>query len=144
MKIAGGARISELSPDEFLKQAHEYDAVPDVREGFLKMLQMLGTTHPFAVVRFAELDHWVAEGEYEAILAGNYPRREDDSDASAQEEFRAAAKSYQDSWGRSSDPFIGLVKGVAENAAATGQSLFGNIFGQRGGGSGSGNSNNDN
>ena len=65
MKIAGGARISELSPDEFLKQAHEYDAVPDVREGFLKMLQMLGTTHPFAVVRFAELDHWVAEGEYE-------------------------------------------------------------------------------
>ena len=79
MKIAGGSRISELSPDEFLRQAHEYDAVPDVREGLLKMLQMLGTTHPFAVVRFAELDRWVAEGEYEAILAGNYPRREDDA-----------------------------------------------------------------
>jgi len=144
MKIAGGARISELSPDEFLKQAQEYDAVPDVREGFLKMLQMLGTTHPFAVVRFAELDRWVAEGEYEAILAGNYPRREDDADASVQDEFVAAAKSYQDSWNRSSDPFIGLVKGVAETAVGTGQSLFGNIFGQRGGGSGSSGSGEDN
>ena len=111
MKIAGGARISELSPDEFLKQAHEYDAVPDVREGFLKMLQMLGTTHPFAVVRFAELDRWVAEGEYETILAGNYPRREDDGDASVQDEFVAAAKSYQESWNRSSDPFIGAGQG---------------------------------
>lgn len=145
MKIAGGSRISELSPDEFLKQAHEYDAVPDVREGFLKMLQMLGTTHPFAVVRFAELDRWVAEGDYETILAGNYARREDDDDASVQEEFKAAAKSYQDSWSRSSDPFIGLVKGVAESAVGTGQSLFGNIFGQRGGGTGgTGNSSNDN
>ena len=142
MKLAGGSRISELSPDEFLKQAREYDAVPDVREGFLKMLQMLGTTHPFAVVRFAELDHWVAEGEYEAILAGNYPRREDDGDASVQDEFKSAARSYQDSWSRSSDPFIGLVKGVAETAVGTGQSLFGNIFGQRGSGGGNGDSEN--
>ena len=69
-----------------------------------------------------------------AILAGNYPRREDDGDASVQDEFVAAAKSYQESWSRSSDPFIGLVKGVAETAVGTGQSLFGNIFGQRGGG----------
>ncbi len=114
MKIAGGSRISELSPDEFLRQAHEYDAVPDVREGLLKMIQMQGTTHPFAVVRFAELDHWVAEGDYETILAGNYPRREDDSDAKIGDEFVAAAKAYQESWSRSNDPFIGLVKGVAE------------------------------
>ena len=124
MKIAGGSQLSELSPDAFLQQAHEYDAVPDVREGLLKMIQMQGTTHPFAVVRFAELDRWVAEGDYEPILAGNYPRREDDGDASVQDEFVAAAKSYQDSWNRSSDPFIGLVKGVAETAVGTGQSLF--------------------
>ena len=83
MKLAGGSRISELSPDAFLEQAREYDAVPDVREGLLKMLQMQGTTHPFAVVRFAELDRWVAHGEYQDILAGTYPRREDDSDTSA-------------------------------------------------------------
>ncbi len=131
MKIAGGSRMSELSPDEFLKQAREYDAVPDVREGLLKLLQMQGTTHPFAVVRVAELDRWVAEGEYETILAGNYPRREDDGDTSMSEEFMAAAKSYQESWNRTSDPFIGLVKGVADTAVGTGERLFGNIFNRR-------------
>jgi hypothetical protein len=137
MKTAGGSRISELSPDEFLRQAHEYDAVPDVREGLLKMLQMQGTTHPFAVVRFAELDRWVADGEYADILAGNYPRREDDSDTKIGDEFMAAAKAYQESWSRSDDPFIGLVKGVAETTVGAGERLFGNIFG-RGGGSGGG------
>ena len=87
MKMAGGSRISELSPDAFLQQAKEYDAVPDVREGLLKLLQMQGTTHPFAVVRFAELDRWVAEGAYHDILAGNYPRREEDSQTSMGDEF---------------------------------------------------------
>jgi Zn-dependent protease with chaperone function len=134
MKIAGGSRLSELSPDAFHEQAREYDAVPDVREGLLKLLQMQGTTHPFAVVRFAELDHWVADGDYETILAGDYPRREDDEETSVSEEIKAAAKAYQDSWNRSSDPFIGMVKGVAETAAGGAERLFGMFT--RGGGSG--------
>ena len=138
MKLAGGSRISELSPDAFLEQAREYDAVPDVREGLLKMLQMQGTTHPFAVVRFAELDRWVAEGEYEDILAGTYLRREDDRDAKIGDEFVAAARAYQESWSRSEDPFIGLVKGVAETTVGAGERIFEGIFGRRGGGGGSG------
>ncbi|HEY9240746.1 MAG TPA: M48 family metalloprotease [Streptosporangiaceae bacterium] len=142
MKIAGGSRISELSPDAFLQQAREYDAVPDVREGLLKLLQMQGTTHPFAVIRFAELNHWVADGAYEDILAGNYPRREEDSQTRIGDEFLAAARSYQESWNRSEDPFIGLVKSAAETAAGAGQSLFEGIFGRRGGGGGSGGSDN--
>ncbi len=125
MKIAGGSRLSELSADAFHQQAREYDAVPDVREGLLKLLQMQGTTHPFAVVRFAELDRWMAEGDYETILAGNYPLREDDDQTSVSEEIRAAARSYQESWNRTSDPFIGLVKGVAETAAGGADRLFG-------------------
>src|SRR5579859_4443355 len=69
MKMAGGAYMSELSADAFHQQAHEYDAVPDVREGLLKLLQLEGTTHPFAVVRFAELDRWAESGDYARILA---------------------------------------------------------------------------
>ncbi|MDX6394588.1 MAG: hypothetical protein QOJ73_5651 [Streptosporangiaceae bacterium] len=133
MKIAGGSRLSELSADAFHQQAREYDAVPDVREGLLKLLQMQGTTHPFAVVRFAELDRWMAEGDYETILAGNYPLREDDDQTSVSEEIRAAARSYQESWNRTSDPFIGLVKGVAETAAGGADRLFG-MFTRRDGG----------
>src|SRR6266516_1207336 len=124
MKIAGGSRMSELSHDAFHAQAREYDAVPDVREGLLKLLQLEGNTHPFAVVRFAELDRWAAEGEYRDILAGNYPRREDDGEASVSEEVKAAARSYQESWSRTADPFVGVVRGVAETAVGAGERLF--------------------
>ena len=134
MKIAGGSRMSELSHDAFHQQAREYDAVPDVREGLLKLLQLQGNTHPFAVVRFAELDRWVADGEYVRILSGEYPRREDDAQASMSEEIRAAARSYQESWNRTADPFVGLVRNAAETAASAGERLF-SMFGRRDGGS---------
>jgi len=130
MKLAGGHSLAELSHDAFLEQAREYDAVPDLREGVLKLLQLIGTTHPFAVVRFAEIDRWAAEGEYRDILAGNYPRRDADRDASVGEEFRSAAKAYQDSWSRSADPLIGAVRGVAGSAVGAGERLM-NRFGNR-------------
>ena len=132
MKTAGGPQLAELSPDAFLEQAREYDAVPDVREGLIKLLQLQGTTHPFAVVRFAELDRWARDGDYESILAGNYPRRDSDSETSVGGEFRAAAKSYQDSWSRSADPLIGAVRGVAGSAMGAGERLM-NRFGRRDG-----------
>jgi Zn-dependent protease with chaperone function len=132
MKTAGGSRLADLSHDAFHEQAREYDAVPDVRDSLLKLLQLQGTTHPFAVIRFAELDRWASDGEYRDILAGNYPRREDDPSASVGDEFRTAAKSYQDSWNRSSDPLIGAVRGVAESAVGAGERLF-NRFSNGGG-----------
>ena len=131
MKMAGGAYMSELSADAFHQQAHEYDAVPDVREGLLKLLQLEGTTHPFAVVRFAELDRWAESGDYARILAGNYPRREQDGSASVGEEVKSAARAYQESWSRSEDPFIGLVRGVAGTAAGAGERIFSGLFGGR-------------
>ena len=124
MKLAGGAQLSELNPDAFREQAHEYDAVPDLRDSVLKILQLQGTTHPFAVVRFAELDYWATHGEYERILGGDYPRREDDGSASVGEEVRNAAKSYQESWNRSQDPLIGIFRGVAETGARAAGGLF--------------------
>ena len=143
MKLAGGSRMHELSHDEFHQQAREYDAVPDVREGLIKLLQMQGTTHPFSVIRFAELDRWVAEGEYQDILAGRYPLREDDDQTSVSEEARAAARAYQESWNRSADPFIGLVKGFAETAAGAGSTLFSGVFGSRRDATGNGDSEDD-
>src|ERR1700685_15818 len=100
MKLAGGAQLSELNPDAFREQAREYDAVPDLRDSILKIMQLQGNTHPFAVVRFAQLDRWATHGEYERILGGDYPRRESDANASVGEEVKNAAKAYQDSWAR--------------------------------------------
>jgi hypothetical protein len=146
MKLAGGARLSELNSDAFLEQAHDYDAVPDVRDGLLKILQLQGNTHPFAVVRFAEIDRWINSGEYERILAGDYPRRDTDSTATIGEEIRAAAKSYQESWNRTDDPLVGMFRGAAENAMRAGEGLFGRFgggFGGAGGGRGNGNGDSD-
>jgi Zn-dependent protease with chaperone function len=139
MKLAGGTHMSELSADAFHEQAHEYDAVPDVRDGLLKILQLQGNTHPFAVVRFAELDRWASSGEYERILSGDYPRRDDDHSTTIGDEVRAAARSYQESWNRTEDPFIGMVRGAAEGAMRAGEGLFGR-FGRRGDGNGGGGS----
>jgi Zn-dependent protease with chaperone function len=138
MKLAGGPYLSELNPDEFREQAHEYDAVPDLRDSLLKLLQLQGQTHPFAVVRFAELDHWATSGDYERILSGDYPRRETDSSASIGDEIRNAAKSYQDSWSRSEDPLAGILRGFADTASRAGAGLFDRFGGGgRGGSSGS-------
>ncbi len=140
MKTAGGSRLAEMNADAFHDQAHEYDAVPDLRDSLLKLLQLQGMTHPFAVVRFAELDYWATSGEYERILGGDYPRRDTDRTASVSEEVRNAAKAYQDSWSRSEDPLIGMVRGAAGNVARAGSGLFDRLS-NRGGG---GNSNDDN
>jgi Zn-dependent protease with chaperone function len=124
MKMAGGSRLAEMNADAFHDQAHEYDATPDLRDSILKVLQLQGNTHPFAVVRFSELDYWARSGEYERILGGDYPRKEDDRTASVGEEVRNAAKAYQDSWNRSEDALIGMVRGVVGNAARAGSGLF--------------------
>jgi Zn-dependent protease with chaperone function len=136
MKLAGGSHLAEMNADAFHEQAREYDAVPDLRDSFLKLLQLQGNTHPFAVVRFAEIDHWYSSGAYERILNGDYPRREDDRDASVTEEVRNAAKAYQESWSRSEDPLIGLVRGGLGNVARAGSGIF-DRFSGRGSDSGS-------
>ncbi|GAA4191399.1 M48 family metallopeptidase [Streptosporangium oxazolinicum] len=132
MKLAGGSRLHEMNIEAFLDQAREYDTAGDVRDGLLKVLNLLGTTHPFAVSRVAELDKWRRGGEYETILAGDYPRRADDANAKVSEEIRAAARSYRDSWSQSQDPFIGVLRDVAEGAVNAGERIF-NRFSRRDG-----------
>jgi Zn-dependent protease with chaperone function len=131
MKLAGGSRLTEMSSEAFREQAREYDAAGDVRDGLLKFLNLLNRSHPYAVVRFAELEHWAAEGEYQRILAGDYPRRADDPNASISEEIKNAARAYRESWNRSEDPFIGVVKNAAEGAVNMGEKIF-SRFGGRG------------
>ena len=119
--------------------------MPDLRGSVLKIMPLPGNTHPFAVVRFAELDYWATHGDYERILGGDYPRRDTDGQASVGEEVRNAAKSYQDSWNRSEDPLIGIFRGVAESAARAGGGLFDRLQNRGPGGPGGpGNSGDDN
>ncbi|GAA3747350.1 Zn-dependent protease with chaperone function [Spinactinospora alkalitolerans] len=124
MKLAGGSRLAEMNTDAFLEQAREYDRGGDARDGLLKLLNLVGQTHPFAVIRLAELDRWISDGSYRRILGGDYPRRDTDTDASIGEEARNAAKSYQESWERTADPLVGTLRDVAGSAASAGGKLF--------------------
>lgn len=76
--LAGGTDPARVDIRSFLEQAAEYESVEDVRDSLHKLRHVEGMTHPFAVVRAAQLQRWAADEEYRAILIGEYPRREDD------------------------------------------------------------------
>ncbi|WP_031076070.1 M48 family metallopeptidase [Streptomyces sp. NRRL WC-3742] len=123
MKLAGGHNLAEMNVDAFLEQAEEYEKAGDLRDGVLKLLQLLPQTHPFAVVRVAQLKKWAESDEYRSILAGAYPRRTDDADASVTEQWKAAADHYTTSVKESKDPLMGLLRDVAGGAATVGGKL---------------------
>ncbi|MFC5907847.1 M48 family metallopeptidase [Streptacidiphilus monticola] len=123
MKLAGGHHLHEMNTDAFLAQAEEYDKAGDVRDGVIKLLQVLPQSHPFAAVRAQKLKKWAESGEYAAILAGSYPRREDDSTASVKDQVKDAADSYAQSIRDTKDPLFGLIRDVASGAGDLGGKL---------------------
>jgi len=116
MKLAGGGHLDDLDPTAFLAQASEYDAATDLRDSVLKLMLLEVTTHPFAVVRAGELRRWVDSGVYATIVGGDYPRREDDENASLTEEAKAAAHSYAEAFSHSQDALSKLVRDAATQA----------------------------
>jgi Zn-dependent protease with chaperone function len=128
MKTAGGSRLAEMNPDAFREQAREYETDGDARDGVIKLLSLMGRTHPFAVARFAELDRWITDGHYRRILDGDYPHRSADRTASISEEVRNAARSYQEAWSRTADPLFDVARTVVGAAAQAGKGFAGNVF----------------
>jgi Zn-dependent protease with chaperone function len=130
IQVAGGIDPARIDIPSFLQQATEYESVDDIRDSFLKLRYVEGESHPFAVVRAAQLQKWAASAEYRAILAGDYPRRDDDTPASDwKDDLKSAAKSYKDSWNTSADPLTKVFSDVGEavsGAAGKVWNKFGN------------------
>jgi Zn-dependent protease with chaperone function len=95
MKLAGGGQPHENDLNEFLAQADEYRQGGDVADAVFKVLNLLGTTHPFHTLRAAELRDWVEGGDYDRILRGEYHRRGEPL-PSYLEDLRAAGQSYSE------------------------------------------------
>ncbi len=139
MKLAGGASLAEMNVDAFLEQAEEYDKAGDLRDSVLKLLQVLPQSHPFAVVRVAKLKKWAESEEYRSIMAGAYPRRGDDPEATVSSQWKAAAESYSQSVKDSKDPLMGLLRDLGNGVGTVGGKLRDTFTGAgRSNGSGNG------
>ena len=120
MKLAGGGDLAEIDTAAFLEQAAEYDRGGDLRDSVIKLRMLVGLTHPLPVARAADLRRWIDDGAYARILAGDYPRREHDGDASVSADVKEAAEEYRRSFARSEDPLAGLARRFGDGAAGVG------------------------
>ena len=136
--LAGGVDPAQVDIPSFLRQAEEYDSVDDIRDSVLKLRNIQDMSHPLAVVRASQLQKWAASEEYRAILAGDYPRRDDDEPhASWSEDVKSAAKSYKDSFAASADPLSKVFADVGEAVSGAAGKVWGK-FGTRDDGNGEG------
>ena len=98
MKMAGGTRgqllAGEMNVETFMAQAHEYLASNEGLDVVYKILITLALTHPMNTVRAAELQQWVAAGDYDRILRGEYTRRGAQAQSRPLAEDLAAARSH--------------------------------------------------
>ena len=129
MKLASGGRLQDLDQTEFLTQAREYEDSEDLRDSLMKLLLVEGATHPMNVVRAGELRRWVDSGAYADILAGNYPKRDDDKDAKISDEAAAAAESYTKSFNESEDALAKLLRDVGDGVSGIGRWVAGKFRG---------------
>jgi Zn-dependent protease with chaperone function len=94
MVIAGGVSARKLDLDAFIRQANDYD---DWKSGWDKLARLraqLKLTHSYPVRRVKEITSWVRSGEYDRIVNGDYPTR--DQSADARKEAGDAAEFYKE------------------------------------------------
>lgn len=130
LKMAGGGSVDETSITAFLEQAETYAESDDVADSVFKVLNLLGSTHPFYVLRVSEIREWIDEGGYDRVLAGEYVRR-DDPQATYTADLADAAAAY-------SQEARDFVDDLASAARKMRDSIFENLRGGGGGRPGAG------
>jgi len=124
MRIAGGRFEGQLNLDAFIKQAEEYEAAGDTRDAVLKVLNLIGRSHPFPVLRLAHLKKWVESGEYEAMLNGSYKTRSSDTESDEDEHLTAATKAEGSS---DEEPLARIMKSIGDRMTGAGQLIRGHV-----------------
>lgn len=72
MKIAGAPKscYSNLDPSTFIDQTKEFRMYDGEKlDKIAKFISILGSTHPWTVMRCAELSAWIDSGSYQQLLA---------------------------------------------------------------------------
>jgi Zn-dependent protease with chaperone function len=111
MRMAGGDDLSQVDLNEFFRQAQEYEDQKGWLDSIHKALNQVWLTHPYPVIRLQELKTWACGGYYEAILAGNYFKRDfSTSDPSA--DLKEGFDFYKKSLNESEDPLSRLAGNI--------------------------------
>lgn len=114
LKMAGGGHTDEMNLDEFIRQAEEYRDSGDVADQVFKILNLMGTTHPFWVLRLSELRAWIESGAYDRTLRGEYARRAD-PDPAYQDDLKEAAQAYAEGARDLLDQMAGAARRMGES-----------------------------
>src|SRR6185436_16145627 len=79
LKLAGGPVLDDpIDLDTFLIQARDYETMAGPWDKVWQFINTVFRTHPFATVRAGELQRWIASGDYDRILRGEYQKRGDE------------------------------------------------------------------
>ncbi len=126
MKMAGGSQVEEMDLGEFIRQADEYEQQGSFSDQAYKVLNLLGQSHPFPVLRVNELLKWIRNGEYDSILRGFYAKEEREFS----EDLKEASQSYTEGL---KDNFGNTFKEVGDNvqtASKKAKEIFETFFSQ--------------
>lgn len=77
MVIAAGAQAEHLDLDVFMRQGTEYREKGSGLERLSRLMLDLNLTHPMTVRRLHQLMEWVRSGDYDRIVSGSYPTRDE-------------------------------------------------------------------
>ena len=115
MAMSGGAAADELNLDAFTRQAMEYTEGGAGLDRLQRMFSDLQLDHGMPVKRVHELMAWVRGGEYDRIVGGEYPRRDEAPKPAAAEAADAAA--------HYTDVFRNIFKDAGEHVSSAGHQL---------------------
>lgn len=134
MKMAGGRQLDQMDFNEFFLQAAEYEQGGNVVDSVFKLLNLVGQSHPFPVLRLTELKQWVDSGAYGKILAGEYIHRDTTDSSSVKDDLRDAANKYKEDFNNSKDPLAETLRNAAagvDNVKNKAKDLFDSIFSEK-------------
>jgi hypothetical protein len=112
--IGDPAEGADMNLDEFIRQAEEYRDSGDVADQVFKILNLMGATHPFWVLRLSELRSWIESGAYDRTLRGEYARR-GEPDPAYQDDLREAAQAYREGAKDIIDQMAGAARRMGES-----------------------------
>lgn len=129
MKMAGGRHLDQMDVEAFIAQAEEYERGGDLRDSALKLLHLLGQSHPFPALRLVALKAWVDDGSYAQVLAGDYVRRDNPTPpGTVHTDLTATADHYRKAARESAGGEVGrFFSTVGNDLSEAGSALWGGL-----------------